>query len=251
MSTVFIVFLILLILVAIPIIRVFFKKSVSVSSPKTYSAKVNREITYPQGSKLDLPPVKTTTYYDKTEHDKWAKFAHRAKTKEECEEIPALLKGPGGIRVIDWCYKGVAVATKDASLCDKIYYHYWISDCKDMIYEVSVAETGEEAKEIIAATASGVFTAVQNKDFIKLSAYVHPEKGVRFSPYQFVDLEDDLVFTAAQIKNADEDKKVYLWGAYDGSGDDMEFDFKGYFRYIMLGTKDQNSNGKYEVFYNS
>ena len=52
----------------------------------------------------------------------------------------------------------------------------------------------------------------------KLSGIVHPDKGVRFSPYAFVDVEKDLIFSRTRILNFFKDQIVYNWGVYDGIG---------------------------------
>ncbi len=60
--------------------------------------------------------------------------------------------------------------------------------------------------------ATVVLDAVQNHDYAALSAMVHPEKGVTFTPYSTVDAEHDLCFTAAQIAAAESDPNTYMWG---------------------------------------
>ena len=79
----------------------------------------------------------------------------------------------------------------------------------------------EDAKEIIGETAGLVVRAIADKDFDTVSEYTHPELGVRFTPYTFVTVESDLVFTKNEIKNFLNDANVYLWGYYDGSGEEI------------------------------
>jgi len=78
--------------------------------------------------------------------------------------------------------------------------------------------------------ATEVLTAIKNFDMEKLADAVHPDKGVRFSPYAFVDVERDLVFTADEVRNLAADTKTYLWGYYDGTGDPIELTFRDYHR---------------------
>ncbi|HPT75962.1 MAG TPA: hypothetical protein PLL17_00960 [Defluviitaleaceae bacterium] len=77
----------------------------------------------------------------------------------------------------------------------------------------------ETAKAIISDTANRLIYALSIKDVNTIAEYVHPEKGVRFTPYTFVSLEEDLVFSQEEIKNFFEDKNIYTWGYYDGSGE--------------------------------
>lgn len=95
--------------------------------------------------------------------------------------------------------------------------------------EVLQADTEEYIKSIIEERAMDVLKAIKNYDLEKLSDAVHPDKGVRFTPYTFVDVERDLVFTAEEVKNLANDTKTYLWGYYDGSGDPMNLKFQEYY----------------------
>ena len=63
-----------------------------------------------------------------------------------------------------------------------------------------------------------VAVCIQGDDFAQLSAWVHPEKGVMFTPYSTVDPERDLTFTAADVAGFAFDKRFYLWGLTDAEG---------------------------------
>lgn len=89
--------------------------------------------------------------------------------------------------------------------------------------------SSEEARQIIEQRANEVITALQEKDMETLSNYVHPDKGVRFSPYAFVRPEDHVVFSAEEIQGAFEDEPVYHWGTYDGSGEPIDLTFSEYY----------------------
>lgn len=64
----------------------------------------------------------------------------------------------------------------------------------------------------------------------RLAAFVHPAKGVRFSPYGYVDTASDLRFTAAEVARLRNDDRARLWGSFDGSGDPMQLTFADYHR---------------------
>lgn len=90
--------------------------------------------------------------------------------------------------------------------------------CRDAEPPVSVEEQGRLILEAMAA-----------QDFSALAGFVHPDRGVRFTPYAYVDPEHDLVFTAAAVAAAPADSRVYTWGAWDGSGEPMDLTFLEYF----------------------
>jgi len=79
----------------------------------------------------------------------------------------------------------------------------------------------EFAKSIIEDTSDKVIHAISTKDSEAISDFVHPEKGVRFTPYTHVSLADDIVLNKDQMKNFFNDQEIYLWGYYDGIGDEI------------------------------
>jgi hypothetical protein len=79
----------------------------------------------------------------------------------------------------------------------------------------------ELAEEIIRETADACIHAISIKDSETISDYTHPVKGVRFTPYTNISLESDIVFKKEELKSFFEDQQVYLWGYYDGTGNEI------------------------------
>jgi len=79
----------------------------------------------------------------------------------------------------------------------------------------------EYAEEIIKETADEVILALGNKDAEKIAESVHPVTGVRFTPYTYVSPERDIVFNNEEMKNFFKNQNSYLWGYYDGSGNEI------------------------------
>ncbi len=79
-------------------------------------------------------------------------------------------------------------------------------------------DTEEEAEKIIKNRASETIRVIKNKEQEKFSDLIHPEKGVRFSSYSYINTKDNIVFSKNQILNFFQDKTIYTWGAHDGSG---------------------------------
>ena len=90
----------------------------------------------------------------------------------------------------------------------------------------------KQAEQTIARRARQVLLLLKSRDVTGLSALVHRRKGLRFSPYHSVNLDQgkDRVFTRSQVKGLLADKKRYLWGEDDGSGDPIRLTFAGYHR---------------------
>ena len=73
-----------------------------------------------------------------------------------------------------------------------------------------------------------VVEALKDQDTTTLSEFVHPQLGLRFSPYSYVK-DTDQVFTAESVAGLMEDGTIYLWGNYDGSGEPINLTFADYY----------------------
>ena len=71
--------------------------------------------------------------------------------------------------------------------------------------------------------------------------------GVRFSPYAYVDVDKDLVFTADKVKKLATDSTLYLWGYYDGSGEPIRLKFSDYYKKFIYDVDFLNAE---QVGYN-
>lgn len=80
----------------------------------------------------------------------------------------------------------------------------------------------EIAKEVIDKTADELISAIKNKNADKIAEYVHPVKGVRFTPYTTISTENDLIINKENMKNFFTDENSYVWGYYDGIGDEIK-----------------------------
>jgi len=101
-------------------------------------------------------------------------------------------------------------------------------------------------EEVIASRANEVILAIKNRDMETLSTFVHPTRGVRFSPYAFVQ-ESNLVFMPDQIRGILADRTKYTWGAYDGTGFPIELTFEEYYEEFIY---DQDFANAEEIGYN-
>lgn len=90
------------------------------------------------------------------------------------------------------------------------------------------------APQSVTETAKEVVAAMKSRDGPRLAEFVHPERGVRFSPYAFVDVSSDRVLSREQVRRLWEDDSVYSWGRADGSGDPLLLTPAAYFeRFVM------------------
>lgn len=87
-----------------------------------------------------------------------------------------------------------------------------------------------QAKKIIERRAREVMLALKNRDMQKLSIFVDPQKGVRFSPYVYVDRKTARVLSRRQVINLYRSRQRFLWGEEDGSGEPLRLTFRQYFK---------------------
>ena len=66
-----------------------------------------------------------------------------------------------------------------------------------------------------------VVGCIRDRDYDQLANYVSPTKGVTFTPYSTVS-EQNVHFTAKQIKSFGRDTAIYIWGVSDGVGKTIE-----------------------------
>lgn len=97
------------------------------------------------------------------------------------------------------------------------------------------------AKEIIEKTANQLIHAINIKDAEAISEFIHPDKGVRFTPYTNVSLEHDVVFNKQDMKSFFEDEKLYQWGYYDGIGSEINLVPSEYYKKFIYSEDFINS----------
>jgi hypothetical protein len=90
------------------------------------------------------------------------------------------------------------------------------------------------ANDTLSARADEILRALQKRDWETVARAVHPDKGLRFSPYSYVRVgsgvpEDrDRVFSADALGDLAADPTVYHWGTFDGTGEPIEMTFAEY-----------------------
>lgn len=90
--------------------------------------------------------------------------------------------------------------------------------------------------------AADVIELLKEQDLARLAAYVHPTEGVRFSPYGYVDMENDIVMQREQLQDAFQDTAPIEWGSYDGTGDAIVLSFAEYFKKFIYDRDYSNAD---------
>jgi hypothetical protein len=95
--------------------------------------------------------------------------------------------------------------------------------------------------------AKTVMRALKNGNMNTLSDWVSRDKGVRFSPYGYVDTKKDLVFTQEEIKGLMKDPAKRVWREFPGSGDLIKLTFAEYYKKFVY---DADFMGQAEIALN-
>jgi hypothetical protein len=109
-------------------------------------------------------------------------------------------------------------------------------ELKGWVNSAFLARQVGQAEEPVAMRAAAAIQAIQAQDLRTLSQFVHPEEGIRFSPYPYVETESnaeaepDLVFRAQELLALRGDPTTYEWGHHDGSGEPIKMTFDEYWR---------------------
>ncbi|MBG7610578.1 MAG: hypothetical protein IZT55_06895 [Anaerolineae bacterium] len=92
------------------------------------------------------------------------------------------------------------------------------------------------ADELVASQALSIIQAIQQIDSDTIAQFVHPDKGLRFTPYAFSSPQD-LVFSSNQVSSLPADPKKYQWGHFDGTGAPIELTFIEYFNQFIYDAE--------------
>lgn len=106
---------------------------------------------------------------------------------------------------------------------------------EDMCIIGTQAPQPHPAIQNLEEVSAAVVKALQAKDLKALESYVHPQLGVRFTPYAYV-TERDLVFKREVVSGLFDDPTVYNWGVYDGVGGAIELTFAEYFEEFVYSA---------------
>jgi hypothetical protein len=123
---------------------------------------------------------------------------------------------------------GVQVGETGQEVGEALWLPAWYRGIEGWANSHYLARQVGSLDEGFAAKAVEIIAALKDHDMESLAASVHPDKGLRFSPYTFV-RDEYLVFTAAELPDLWSDPAVYTWGVYEGLGGPIELTFQGYY----------------------
>jgi hypothetical protein len=155
--------------------------------------------------------------------------------------------GPGvAYPIVDTIpYHGLDVEVHAGAL--EVKGRWWVpvqyEDVTGWVNSNYLARQAGWVSEPVAARAAQIIMILKDGDLDALADRVHPDKGVRLSPYTYVRAMpgapegEDLVFSAAQIPGLASDPTIYHWGRFDGSGEPIDLTFAEYYDRFIYDAK--------------
>ena len=101
-----------------------------------------------------------------------------------------------------------------------------ISSLEEQLNEDTNNEAGTMTSLSLAVDIVNILKA---RDMNELKNYAHPQKGIRFSPYAYIDETNDIIVTANDLEPYMNSSDIYTWGSYDGSGEPIDLIFSDYY----------------------
>lgn len=97
-----------------------------------------------------------------------------------------------------------------------------------------IEHTDNEQNELLTPVeiSNQIIKAMIHKDMETVAQFVHPEKGLLFSPYIYVD-DQAVVIEQTAIANLLDSDEVFTWGVYDGKGTPIELTAAEYFEEFL------------------
>ncbi len=83
---------------------------------------------------------------------------------------------------------------------------------------IACEEPSVERTATLEERADVVVQLLQDKEWQLLSEVVHPDRGLTFSPYAYVDPQEAVTLEQSEVAEIGSDTTNYVWGVEDGSG---------------------------------
>lgn len=77
--------------------------------------------------------------------------------------------------------------------------------------------------------ARSAVEALSQRDWPDVAEFVHPDHGLRFTPYAMVNLARDVVVAKGDVAKLASDSQTRRWGEYDGTGEPIHLTIDGYY----------------------
>lgn len=105
-------------------------------------------------------------------------------------------------------------------------------------------ETKPEVNDtvVLKTLTKEILTSIKNEEYESLAQYFHPDLGVRFSPYAFIDTVKNVQLSDKQYTDGIKSNTKFTWGYSDGSGDPIDLTIPEYFKKFVYTSDFLNAD---------
>ena len=114
-------------------------------------------------------------------------------------------------------------------------------DPKQEIIDGIIEGLAEESTEfefnldsLILDSSHQILKSIKNEQWGHFASYIHPIKGIRFSPYAYIDTNTQIILYQNTFLRSI--NTVSSWGTYDGSGEEIKLTTKAYFSQFVYNA---------------
>ena len=95
-----------------------------------------------------------------------------------------------------------------------------------------------------------ILQVLKSRDYKKFAQYIHPEKGIRFSMYAYLNKENKS-FSKSDFEKYIDTNVKFTWGTRDGTGEPLILSIKNYLETWVFKKDFTKSQYTYKVFQGS
>ncbi len=101
-------------------------------------------------------------------------------------------------------------------------------DADTMVARTDMAPAYDDSASTVFAKS--ILALMKAKDYQALAEHIHPDEGILFAPYGFIDTAGNRRFSKASFLSlvSDPKKTPLNWGSYDGSGLPIDLSWEDY-----------------------
>ncbi len=118
-----------------------------------------------------------------------------------------------------------------------LFFLTFLFSCeKDSITPKPTTETNSTSVEkqtkedSLQAINNKVISVLKSGNYNELADFIHPEKGIRFSMYAYINPEKDKIFTRDDFEKYIDSNVRFTFGEKDGTGDPLVVSLKDYLK---------------------
>lgn len=110
---------------------------------------------------------------------------------------------------------------------------------------IGCAQTSQDLKSIspevsnrvvdLESLARHIVVLLKERKISELVSYVHPEKGLLFSPYAYI-MQDSITLKASELLDVWRANPMQTWGYYDGTGEPIKLNIDAYFKSFVYAA---------------